>query len=126
MPLTVSAVPDAAVPGVKPLIVGAPLLPSTVNGVPLVADPIGVVTAIVPVSAPEGTAATIWVTDAVVTVAATPLNVTVFWLGVALKPVPDIVTVEPTMPAFGVKSLIATAASPGRSIAVMFPTGSYR
>ena len=47
--------------------------------------------------------------------------------GVALKLVPPIVTVVAIAPLVGVTSLIATPVSgPGRSIAVMFPTASYR
>jgi hypothetical protein len=72
---------------VKLEIVGAEL-PLTVKDVVLVAVPLGVVMVIGPVVAPEGTLVTIRVKVAEVTVAAIPLNATVFWLAVALNPVP--------------------------------------
>ena len=59
-----------------------------VNDSSLVAVPAGVVTATDPVVAPLGTVVIIWVGVEDITVAGTPLNVTVFWLGVVLKPVP--------------------------------------
>lgn len=58
------------------------------NGLALVAVPEGAVTLIGPVLAPLGTAVTMLVVVDDVTVAAVPLNVTAFWLAVALKPVP--------------------------------------
>ena len=66
--------------GVKLVRVGAPSEPPvvTVNGPLLVAEPVGVVTAIGPVVAPLGTVTTSWVAVAEDTVAAVPLNVTVF------------------------------------------------
>ncbi len=63
--------------GVKLVIVGA-VEALTVNGVLLVAEPMGVVIAIGPVVAPAGTVVRIWLAVAEVTVAATPLKVTVF------------------------------------------------
>ncbi len=77
VPLTVTLVPTTAVVGVKLVIVGADEA-TTVNEVALVALPDGVVTAIVPVVAVAGTLVTIWVVVELVTVAVTPLNVTVF------------------------------------------------
>ena len=73
--------------GVKLVIVGA-VDALTVKGALLVAEPAGVVTAINPEVAPDGTLVTIWVAVAEVTTAATPLKVTLFWLGVVLNPVP--------------------------------------
>src|SRR5262249_51414854 len=87
VPAMVTAVPTVPMTGVKPVIVGAAGL-STVKVVLLVAEPVGVVTLIAPVVAPDGTVVKSFVTVAEVTVAATPLKVTVFWLGVVLKPVP--------------------------------------
>jgi len=62
------------------------------------------------------------------TVAAAPLNVTVFCEGVALKPVPKIWTLVPTLPAVGVTSVIRTGpgcwAASTRSILKMLPTAS--
>jgi len=43
-----------------------------------------------------------------VTVAAVPLKVTAFWLGVVLKPVPKMVTGVPTGPRFGLNSIMDT------------------
>jgi hypothetical protein len=59
------------------LMVGATLA-ETVNDPLLVADPDGVVMAMVPVVAPEGTVVTISVVVADVTVALVPWNVTAF------------------------------------------------
>ena len=73
----VTLVPATPIVGVNPVIVGAPGVPTT-NAVLLVADPAGEVTLIGPVVAPAGTEVTIRVAVAEVTVAATPLNVTVF------------------------------------------------
>jgi hypothetical protein len=80
-------VPATAEVGVKLVIVGA-LLAVTVNAVALVSDPLGLVTAIVPVVAPDGTVTTRCVVDAELTDADVPLKATVFDPGVALKPVP--------------------------------------
>src|SRR5215212_8714241 len=87
VPLIVTAVPAIAIAGVKPVIVGAAEA-LTVNGVLLVASPNGVLTVIGPVVAPDGTVVTICVGVAELTVAVVPLNLTVFWLAVALNPVP--------------------------------------
>ena len=87
VPLTVTLVPITAVVGEKLVIVGADEA-TTVKAVALVALPDGVATAIVPVVAVAGTLVTICVVVELVTVAVTPLNVTVFWPGVALNPVP--------------------------------------
>jgi hypothetical protein len=64
-----------------------------VKGCELVTEPAGEVTVIGPEVAPAGTAVTIWLAEADVIVAEVPLNETVSWLNVALKPVPKIVTV---------------------------------
>jgi len=87
VPLIVTAVPAVPIVGVKLVMVGA-VDALTVKGVLLVAEPVGVVTAINPEVAPDGTLVTISVAVAAVTVAATPLKVTVFWLGVVLNDVP--------------------------------------
>lgn len=63
------------------------------------------VTAILPVVAPLGTVTVRDVVVCAVTVAVTPLNVTVFCPGVALKELPDIVTVVPPVPDVGEKLL---------------------
>jgi hypothetical protein len=87
VPLTVTLVPEAPIVGVKLLIVGA-LEAETVKEVLLETEPAEVVTLIGPVVAPVGTVVTICVAVAEATVAVTPLNVTVFWLGVVLNAVP--------------------------------------
>jgi hypothetical protein len=66
---------------------------------------------------------------AAVTVAvAPPLNVTVFWPGVGLKPLPKIWTVVPTLPLLGVTKLMETFAegsTSNRWTRSKFPTASY-
>ncbi len=84
VPLTVTAAPGVPIVGVKPVIVGASAAVPTTKGVLLVADPSGVVTAIVPLVAPAGTLVVIDVAVDAVTVAGVPLNVTVFCDGVVL------------------------------------------
>lgn len=73
--------------GEKLVIVGA-FEEATVKEVALETDPDDVVTEIKPVVAPEGTVVTICVAVDDVTVAETPLKVTVFELGVVLNAVP--------------------------------------
>ena len=109
VPFTVTAVPGVPMVGAKPEIVGVPFVPATVNGVALVDEPPGAVTLIVPVVAPAGTVTVSWVVVAALTVASVPLKRTVFCAGVALNPMPAMVTVVPTGPCFGVKSTIRTA-----------------
>jgi hypothetical protein len=104
----VTVVPGTATVGVKLVIVGAPGLEVTVKALLLVADEPETVTPIVPVVAPPGTVTTRLVVVALLTVAAVPLNVTALLPGVALKPVPWIVTVVPVGPDFGWKSMIET------------------
>ena len=87
VPVIVTGVPVTPMVGVKSVIVGNPD-PPTMNDVLLEAFPAGVVIAIGPVVAPTGTLVMIFVLVAAVTVAATPLNVTVFCVSVVLKPVP--------------------------------------
>jgi hypothetical protein len=86
VPLMVTTVPATPIVGENPVMVGAD--EATTNDVPLVAEPLGVVTAMAPVVAPAGTVVTIWFAVDDVTVAAVPLKVSVFWLGVGLNPVP--------------------------------------
>jgi hypothetical protein len=124
VPVTATAVPAVPTVGVNPVMVGAPVEAVTVKRFPLVADPPGAVTPITPVVAPAGTVVTIWVVVDEVTLAETPLKVTVFWLGVALKPVPKMVTVVPTGPLSGVNSMIDTTDELWRVIESRFPTAS--
>ena len=125
VPVIVTGVPGVPLVGLKPVIVGGPPEAVTVKAALLVADPAGAVTAIGPVVAPDGTLATISVGVDELTVAATPLNVTVFSLGVALNPVPEIVTVVPTGPLLGVNSMIDTSEELWREIESRLPTSSY-
>jgi hypothetical protein len=57
-------------------------------------------------------------------VAEVPLKVTVFWLGVVLKPVPKIVTLSPTAPLLGLKTTIAQVLEFQREIESKLPTPS--
>ena len=75
----------------------------TVNFVRLVAFPAGVLTMILPVVAPAGTVAVIFVAELTVNVAITPLNFTAV---APVKFVPEIVTEVPTGPEVGVKLVI--------------------
>ena len=87
VPVIVTLVPAAPIVGDKLVIVGA-LEAATVKFVLLETVPAEVVTAITPVVAPVGTVVEICVAVDAVTVAVTPLKVTVFWLGVVLNAVP--------------------------------------
>lgn len=58
-----------------------------------------------PLVAPMGTVTVNEVDEAFVTVATTPLNLTLFCDGIVLKPVPDKVTVEPIFPEVGERLL---------------------
>ena len=79
----------------------------TVKLVELVAVPLGVVTRIAPVVAPEGTVAVIWVAEFTVKLAEVLLKVTELVVNpVPLKFVPVIVTEVPTGPEDGVKLVI--------------------
>ena len=99
----------AAIVGLKELIVGAGIAASTVNAEELVALPLPLtLTAIGPVVAVAGTVVVISVFDDEITVAAAPLNVTVFCPGVELKPEPRIVTPVPGAPLEGENVAIAT------------------
>lgn len=84
----VTAVPGAPALGEKLLIVGVPEAATTVKATALDTGLPEVATEIRPVVAPVGTVATILVAVAETTVAAVPLKVTVFWLGVVLNAVP--------------------------------------
>ena len=88
VPVILTGVAGVPMFGVKPVIVGGPIEEVTVKAELLAAEPPGEVTLIGPVVAPAGTVVTIFVVVDDVTDAVTPLNVTVFWLGVALNPVP--------------------------------------
>ena len=79
VPVIVTVVPGAPIVGVKFVIVGAPEAADvTVNALLLVIEPTGQLTPIGPVVAPAGTMVTSCVRVAEITVAPTPLKVTVF------------------------------------------------
>lgn len=124
VPVTDSAVPASAIVGVKLVTVGVPLVAVTVNGVDVVAVPNGTVIDIGPVVAPAGTETTSFDVVAEIIEAAVPLNVTVFCAAVALKPVPLIVTVVPTPPLCGEKSVTPTWPACMREMAMILPTAS--
>ena len=105
------------------LIVGAELA-ATVNDVLRVADPDGVVTAIAPVVAPDGTEVTISVAVEDVTVAAVPVerHGILAWCGAEAHP--KELHRRPTGPLFGVSSKIATLPELFRVIERRLPTAS--
>jgi hypothetical protein len=105
VPLIVTLLPTGPLVGVKPVIVGGALL-TTVNPLPLVAVPPGVVTRSGPVVAPVGTVAWIAVAEVTVKLALTALNVTAV---APVKFVPLIVTLVPTGPLAGAKLVIVGA-----------------
>jgi len=90
--------------------------------VALVAEPTGAVAPIVPVMAPLGTVSTSCVGLALETVEFVPLKDTMFWLGVAENPVPEIVTVLSI--EVGENAIIETCDHARRSVDVMLPTAS--
>jgi len=107
VPVTVTLVPTAPEVGLKLEIVGAP--PPLVVTVKLdeeVAVPLGVVTLIGPVVAPEGTVAVMLVLLPTVKLADVPLNLTAV---APVKLVPVIVTLVPTAPEVGLKLEIVGA-----------------
>jgi len=106
VPAITTVVPTGPLVGKKLVIVGAAAV--TEKLVALVATPPGVVTAIGPVVAPEGTVAVIWVEESTVKLAAVPLKVT----DVApVRFVPPITTVVPTGPLVGKKLVTVGAAT---------------
>ena len=70
-PVTVTTVPTGPLIGVKPVIIGD----VTVKSLTLKAVPAALVTLILPVVAPAGTVALIWLSEPTVKVAAVPLKV---------------------------------------------------
>src|SRR6266852_624837 len=121
VPVTITGVPAVPLGGLKPVIVGASLAVTT-NCALLVADPDGDETVIKPVVAVLGTVVVIWVAVEELTVAATPLNLTVFCVAVVLKPPPLMTTVVPAAPLPGLKPRITTCPDPGLAMDRMFPT----
>jgi len=110
VPAMTTAEPTGPLVGRKLVIVG--VATATEKLVALVATPPGVVTAIGPVVAPEGTVAVICVDELTVKLADVPLNVT----DVApVRLVPVITTLAPTGPLVGLKVAIpaVTVKEPG-------------
>jgi hypothetical protein len=106
VPEMLTDVPTAPLVGEKDVMVGAPAT-VTVKLVELVAVPLGLVTEIGPVKAPEGTMAVIWVdVSAVKVVADVVLNLTSL---TPMKFVPVIVTEVATGPLFGENEVIVGA-----------------
>jgi hypothetical protein len=103
VPVIMTGVPGRPEAGFKLAIVGAAVV--TVYMTPLLGSP-PTLTITLPVVAPDGTVATMLVALQLVTVAATPLNVTVLVPCAAPKFVPVIVTWVPTGPELGFRLVI--------------------
>jgi uncharacterized protein GlcG (DUF336 family) len=107
VPTIVTFVPAGPLVGVNDEMVGAGGTTGvTVNAFALVAVPPGVVTAIKPLDAPEGTVAESAVSETTVNAALVPPKVT---LVVPVKFAPAIVTFVPTVPLVGAKDEIVGA-----------------
>jgi hypothetical protein len=117
VPLIVTTVPTGPLMGEKDEIVG---VPGTVKFVALHTVPSGVQTEILPVVAPVGTVAVIFVEESTVNIAECPLNRT----SVApVKFVPLIVTTVPTGPLVGEKDeIVGLAAHDDGAAAIMTPS----
>jgi hypothetical protein len=105
VPTITTEVPTGPLPGENEEIVGAPAT-VTVKFDELVAVPLGLVTVIGPVNAPEGTMAVIWVDESIVKVADVFLNLTSL---TPVKFVPVIVTDVATGPLAGENEAIVGA-----------------
>jgi len=105
VPRMLTEVPTAPVVGENDVMVGAPAT-VTVKFVELVAAPLGLVTVMGPVKAPEGTMAVIWVEEFTVKVADVVLNLTSL---TSMKFVPVIVTAVATGPLVGENEAIVGA-----------------
>ena len=111
----VTLVPGVPLVGVKPVTVGAGAV--TVKLAALLAVPPGVVTWILPVVAPAGTAAVIWVADT--TVKAGWLVLLKVTAVAPVKFVPLMVTLVPTGPLVGVKPVMVGAGRVTVKLAVL-------
>ena len=103
VPVITTEAPTAPLAGLRLLSDGAGA--ATVKGRPLLVPP-GVATVTLPVVAPAGTVAVIWVLELTVNVAAVPLKLT---LVAPVKPVPVITTEIPTVPLVGLSPAITGA-----------------
>ncbi|HEX8184944.1 MAG TPA: hypothetical protein VF747_09345 [Blastocatellia bacterium] len=124
VPDMVKALPPVTICGLNPVIAGAPEELVTVKGVLHTAAPVGGVTLTVPVVAPDGTVAMICVTVAELTVAATPLKLTVSSPAIGLKPVPLMVTDARTGPLPGLMPMTDTVIELWREMDRTLPTAS--
>ncbi len=113
VPEMVMVAPIAPLSGLKPEMVGDG---STVKLPALEMVTLLVVTVIGPVPAPTGTVVVMLVALELVTIAGTPLNVT---LGVPVKFVPVMVTVAPTAPLVGLKAAMVGEASTVKLVALV-------
>ena len=102
VPVIATDVPTGPETGVNEAIVGGED-EITVKFAALVAVPLLVVTVILPVVAPAGTVAVIWVSESMLPEAVTPLNLRPV---VVAKPVPVMTTVSPTCPEVGENDVI--------------------
>jgi hypothetical protein len=115
VPTIVTEIPAGPLVGENEVIVGEPA-GVTVKFDELVAVPPGVVTLILPVCAPEGTTAVIWVSELTVKVVALVfLN---FTSVAPVRLVPVMITEVPTGPVIGTKEVIVGA---GTVVTVKFP-----
>ena len=122
LPFAVTLLPSLMAPLLRPVSLSVSLGETTDGGTvklaALVPVPAGVVTAIVPVLAPTGTVAAIWVADTTEKAAAVPLK----WTAVApVKPVPVRVTTVPTGPEVGVKPVTVGAGAVTVKLAALVP-----
>jgi hypothetical protein len=124
VPAIVTVAPPFPMVGENDVIVGALGADETVKDDVLVTVPFALVMAIGPVVAVAGTVTVRSVVVAELTVAATPLKVTAFWLAVGTKPDPRMVTVVPTRPLDGEKAKIDRSLGPLRVIDRMLPSAS--
>ena len=123
-PVTLTTVPAAPIVGEKPVIDGAPTPVCTINGEVLVTVFEPIVTVMGPLVAPLGTVTMSSVDVAEMTVAATPLIMTVFAPGVVEKPVPLMVSVEPGAPWLEVNPETASVVSETVCSETILPTES--
>ncbi|MGC4062295.1 MAG: hypothetical protein QM749_16180 [Aquabacterium sp.] len=124
VPEIVTEVPAVPIFGVKSVMTGAKLDP-TVNDLELVTVPLLLVTLMVPVDTPAGAVTFNVLALADVTVAATPLNLTVLFAATGSKPVPKMDTLVPALPLAGEKSARLRALAATCLMDVILPAASY-
>jgi hypothetical protein len=122
-PLIVTEVPTGPLFGENPEMVGDPDEVVTVKSLEVVAVPVGLITLILPVVAPDGTVAVILLPEFTVKVAPVPLNVTEV-APVRCKPL--IVTEVPTGPLVGENEEMIGASACAGSAVVMTNSATTR